>query len=117
MEDINYKQYTDEETRIYNDAIAKIRSGLDNGLSLSEACSAVNVEDAELKKLISDDMLKIIISEMHFGNGLPLQEVANKLKVSLKSINAAIMEMLEDAGIAAAEEYNRNNPDGPVGNA
>jgi len=117
MDDIIYKEYTEEETRIYNEAMVKIRAGLNNGLSLKEACSAVDVADAELKKLISDDVLKIMIAEMHFGKGLTLEEVAKALKVSLKAINAAIMEMLEDAGIAAAEEYSKNNPDGPVGNA
>jgi len=117
MDDIIYKEYTEEETRIYNEAMIKIREGLKNGLTLKDACGAVEVADAELKKLISDDVLKIMIAEMHFEKGLTLQEVARTLSVSLKAINAAIMEMLEDAGIAAAEEYSNNNPDGPIGNA
>lgn len=117
MDDIIYKEYTEEETRIYNEVMVKIREGLKNGLTLKEACGAVAVADAELKKLISDDVLKIMIAEMHFGKGLTLEEVAKALSVSLKAINAAIMEMLEDAGIAAAEEYNKNNPNGHVGNA
>lgn len=117
MADFEYKHYTEEEAKIYDEAIAKIRSGLDNGLSFHEACSAADVRDEALKGFIMDDALKIAIAERHYGKGLLLQQVADALKVPLKKINAAHLEMLEDAGITAAEYYKQNYPDGPGGNA
>lgn len=117
MSEVNYKRYTEEESAIYNEALEKIRGGLKNGLSFDEACSGLNVADAELKRLITDDALKIVIAEMHYGMGLVLPQIAERLKVSVKALNIAHMEMLEDAGITAAEEYISNNPDAPVGNA
>ena len=117
MADLEYKHYTEEESKLYNEAIAKIKSGLDNGLSFHEACSAVDVEDETLKGFIMDDALKVAIAEMHYGKGLLLQQVADTLKVPLKKINTAHLEMLEDAGITAAEHYRQNNPDGPIGHA
>lgn len=117
MSEVNYKHYTEEESAIYNEALEKIKSGLKNGLSFDEACLGVKVEDAELKKLITDDALKVSIAEMHYGQGLNLKQVADTLKVPLKTINVANNEMLEDAGITATEEYRSSNPDAPVGNA
>jgi hypothetical protein len=117
MADFEYKHYTEEESKIYSEAIAKIRSGLDNGLSFHEACSAVDVKDETLKNFIMDDALKVAIAEMHYGKGLFLQHVADTLKVPLKKINAAHLEMLEDAGITAAESYKQANPDSPIGHA
>lgn len=117
MSGFKYKEYTEEETEIYNQAFAKIKSGLENGLSFHEACSAIDVKDGELRDFIIDDALKTAIADMHYARGFLLQQVADKLKVPLKKINSANMEMLEDAGIAAAEVYKKSNPGGPIGNA
>ncbi len=118
MSDFEYKHYTDEETKIYNEAMAKIRSGLENGLSFNEACNAVDVEDGALRNFIFEDALKVTIAEMHYQKGILLQQVADTLKLPLKKVNATNLEMLEDIGITAAEVYRKNSPDGPIaGNA
>lgn len=117
MGDLQYKEYSKDETRIYNEALARIKSGLDNGLSFNEACSMVDIENEELKNFIIDDALKVMIAELHYGKGLSLQQVADRLKVSLKKISAANAEMLEDVGITAAEVYKKSNPGSPMGNA
>ena len=117
MGDLNYKEYTAEENKIYNAAMAKIMEGLKTGLSFNDACSAANVEDKELKEFIEDDALKIMIADMHYAKGLSLPEVASVLKVSIETTNRANLEMLEDVGITSMEVYKQNNPDKPVGNA
>lgn len=117
MADFKYKEYSPEENRIYDEAAARIREGLKNGLSFNEACSVVDVEDAELKQFVLDDMLKVMIAEMHYANGMPLAQVAEALSVPMKAINTANMEMLEDVGITAAEAYMNTNPDSSAGNA
>lgn len=117
MSDLKYKEYSEEESRIYEKAMTKIREGLKNGLNFNEACSIVDVGDEELKRYIVDDALKVMIAEMHYAKGMPLMQVADALKVPLKAIYTANMEMLEDVGIAAAEIYRTSNPGGPIGNA
>jgi len=117
MAEFKYKDYTPEESRIYDEALAKIRKAIENGLSLSEACSMVDVEDAGLKRFIEDDAVKVIIAEMHYGKSVPLTQIADILKVSLKRLNKANMEMLEEIGITAAEMIKQNKPHGHVGNA
>jgi hypothetical protein len=116
MEDFKYKQYSDEENKIYYEAMAKIIGGLRNGLGFNEACSIVNIEDKELRGFIEDDALKIMIAEMHYKKGLPLSEVTATLKVSIETTNKANLEMLEDVGITAIDIYRLNNPDTQIGN-
>ncbi|MEW5745379.1 MAG: hypothetical protein AB1805_08090 [Nitrospirota bacterium] len=121
MPDPQYKQYTPEEDKIYNEAMAKIKQGMQNGLSFNEACAAIDVPDEELKTYILDDALKVQIAELHYGKGLALPQVAETLMVPLTRVAAAHREMLEDVGLTAAELYRRSSPDmpegGPVGNA
>src|SRR4030042_4250180 len=117
MGDFTYKEYSTDESKIYDAAMAQIIEGLRNGLSFNDACSAVTVEDKELKGFIEDDVLKIMIADLHYVKGLSLPEVASVLKVSIETTNRANLEMLEDVGITSMEVYKQNNPDKPVGNA
>jgi hypothetical protein len=117
MSDIKYKEYTAEENKIYEKAMTMIMEGLKNGLNFNEACSVINIEDKELKRYIVDDALKVMIADMHYAKGMTLKQVADALKVPLKTIDTANMEMLEDVGITAAEIYSRSNPGSPIGNA
>ena len=119
MAGVKYKEYSPEEDRIYSESITKIREGMKNGLTFSEACQSIDVADEELKEFILDDALKIMIAELHYGKSMKLDEVSRTLNVPMARISVASLEMLEDAGIAAAELNRKDNPkpDGPAGNA
>ncbi|OGW39441.1 MAG: hypothetical protein A2Y97_02610 [Nitrospirae bacterium RBG_13_39_12] len=117
MEEFKYKQYTDEENKIYYEAMAKIMDGLKNGLSFNEACNDTYVEDKELKEFIKDDALKIMIADLHYMKGLSLPDVADILKVPIESINKANLEMLDDIEITSREFYKMKTPGNPIGNA
>ncbi len=117
MENLKYKEYTEEENLIYDEAISKIKEGLKNGLKFNEACSIVNIEDAEFKRLILDDALKIMIADMHYTKGMTLKQVADTLRVPIIAVDRANNEMLEDVGISAAEFYKLSNPGNPIGSA
>jgi hypothetical protein len=95
-EHINYKQFTDEEGKVYAKGIGIIRSALDNGLRFDVACKMVAVEDQEMKGHIIDDALKIEIAELHFGKGLTLLDVAKKLGVPVHRLMKAREQMLQD---------------------
>ncbi|MGO9379070.1 MAG: hypothetical protein ACLPN1_14140 [Dissulfurispiraceae bacterium] len=119
MAGVKYKEYSPEEDRIYNESISKIREGMKNGIPFEEACQTIEVADDELKRFILDDALKIMIAELHYGKRMNLEEVARTLNVPMGKVSVASLEMLEDAGIAAAELSRKNNPkpNGPGGNA
>jgi len=117
MSDVQYKEYSPEEDRIYTEAIAKIREGMKNGLSFDKACDSISVENEELKSFILDDALKIMIAELHYGKGMSLEDVGKMLNVTMARLSKASLEMLEDAGISAAKKYREEAPTGPSGNA
>jgi hypothetical protein len=116
MGEFKYKEYTEEENRIYNEAMDKIMRGLEDGLSFHDACSAAPVADEELKAFILDDALKILIATMHYTKGTPLDEVAALLNVSVEIVDKANREMLDDVAISSMEAYKLSS-DGPTGNA
>ncbi|HMK61176.1 MAG TPA: hypothetical protein VK452_08540 [Dissulfurispiraceae bacterium] len=118
MADVKYKEYSPEEDRIYTEAITKIREGMKNGLSFDNACDSISVENEELRSFILDDALKIMIAELHYGKSMTLDEVAKILNVPINKVSVASLQMLEDAGIAAAELNRKNNPapNAPAGN-
>jgi hypothetical protein len=117
MEDFHYKEYTEEESRIYNQAIDEIMKGLETGMSFDSACDAVSVDDETLKGFIIDDALKVMIAHLHYKNGLALEDVAAQLKVSHEKVHKANGEMIEDIAITTSHGFGMTNPDAPFGNA
>jgi hypothetical protein len=117
MENFQYKEYTEEESRIYNEAMENIMAALQKGLSFDEACAGLDITDSELKGFIVDDALKVLIADIHYAKNQPLMHIADTFKVSMDIINKANMEMMQDVEIAASEVYMSKHPDGHIGNA
>ncbi len=88
--------FKNDTDKAYEKASAKIRAALEKGLDFDTACSQIEVEDAELKKGIVDDMLKVIISEEHFDKGVSLDQLSRKLNVSVERLETAKLGMIED---------------------
>ena len=103
LEKIHYKQFTEEEDRIYKKSIETIRSNISNGVKFDLACEFITVDDRELKGLIIDDALKIEIAELHYGRRIPLMDVAKKLGVPMERLLQANTEMMEDV-VTTSEE-------------
>ncbi len=117
MGDFKYKEYTELETLIYNEAMDRIMKGLSSGLSFTEACEAVNVKDSNLKAFIVDDALKIMIADLHYTKGQTLQDTAEMLQLPVDVIQKAHREMMEDISQSAPSVYNILHPDNPAGSA
>ena len=60
---------------------------------------------------------KILIAELHYNQGVPLQEIASQLEVSEQVVEKANNEMVEDVSLTASEVFRAENPDAPFGNA
>ncbi len=85
-----------ETDKAYEKAEAKIREGLAQGLDFDTACAAIEVKDEELRKSIIDDMIKVLIAEEHFTKNIPLEELANRLKIPVERLESAKSGMIED---------------------
>ena len=117
MDNFTYKEYSEEETRIYYEAMDKIMAALANGSKFEEACNAAVIEDEQLKAFIADDALKISIADLVYKKGLSLEQVAETLQVSIDKVGKARAEMLEDVEISVSEAYKMSKTSGPVGHA
>ena len=92
----NYKHFSKDEERIYDTEIGKLIKRLQSGQSLNEACSAIDVTDEELRQVIADDILKIVIAELHYKQGLDFEQVAQRLNITVKEIEETNRIMIED---------------------
>ena len=97
--------FKNETDRIYEKAEAIIREKLAQGLDFEAACFAMEVEDEELRKDITEDMLKVLIGEEHFTKGIALEEMAKKLNVPVKRLEEAKAAMLEDVKNASIKAF------------
>lgn len=105
MPEFSFKEFTPEESNIYEEAVNKYREAIAAGKTLKQAYENYPIIDPELKSLIQADFLKILIAESHFGKGQSLEEVAKVLDVSLDLIKETHARMLQEAGVTAANQF------------
>jgi hypothetical protein len=94
-----------EEDRLYEESVKRIKSAVEQDMPFEQAVGLIEVKDAELKALIIDDALKVLIAEMHFTGGIPLEELAKKFRLPLKKLEGAKKAMLSDIEAAAIEKW------------
>ncbi|MCS7215455.1 MAG: hypothetical protein RMI30_00205 [Thermodesulfovibrio sp.] len=109
MADFNFvfRDYSEEESKIYEKAIKEIIQNIKDGMSFRDAVDSVYVEDKELKAFIEDDALKILIAELCYVSKIPFEELANMLKIPLDTIRTANREMLEDIALTLNNTFNK----------
>ncbi|KWT91692.1 hypothetical protein [Candidatus Magnetominusculus xianensis] len=107
MEDIRYKEYTKEESRIYDSAMEKLNKSIAQGLNFNDAVSRLDIADEELKRFITDDFLKIFIAQLHYEKGLPLKDVASAMSIPYERVMEAHKAMLQDVQITSIAEYHK----------
>ncbi len=105
MPEFAFKEFTPEESRIYEEAVSKYRGEIAAGGSLRQAYESYIIADQELRSLIQADFLKILIAERHFAQNQSLEKVAQDLDVSLNLVSETHARMLQEAGITAANQF------------
>lgn len=105
MPEFSFKEFTPEESRIYEEAVNKFRETIDAGSKLKDAYAAYPIGDAELRGIIQADFLKILIAERHFSRQEPLESLAAALEVPLDLLKDTLKRMLQEVGITAASQF------------
>lgn len=106
--DFVYREYSDEESLIYEKAMNEILGHIKNGMTFKNAIDTVEVSDSDLKAMIEDDALKVLIAELCYVSKIPFEELAKMLDVPLERIREANFEMLEDIEITLNNTFNKN---------
>jgi hypothetical protein len=105
MPEFQFKQFTPEEDRLYEEAINKYREAIALGKSLRQAFESHRVADSELENIIQADFLKILIAERHFAQRQPLDEIARDLDISVDLVKDSHARMLQEVGVTAANQF------------
>ena len=105
MPEFAFKEFTDEESRIYEEAMSKYRGEIAAGKTLRQAYESYAIEDQELRSLIQADFLKIQIAERHFAQNQGLEKIAQDLDVAPNVVRETHARMLQEVGITAANQF------------
>ena len=105
MPEFNFREFTSDEDKIYEDAVNAFREAIAAGKKLKEAYDSHAIADDELRSIIQADFLKILIAERHFAKREPLDAVALSLGVSLDLVTDTMKRMLQEVGITAANQF------------
>lgn len=107
MPEFSFKEYTPEESKIYEDAINSFQQAIASGKTLHQAYGSYDIRDKELEKIIQADFLKIIIAERHFGKHQSLEEIATSIDVTQDLLKNTLARMLQEVGITAANHFSQ----------
>lgn len=105
MPEFDFKEFSAEEGRIYEEAVNKYREAITAGKSLRQSYEAYSVADKQLETLIQADFLKIMIAERHFGQGQTLEDIARALDITLELVKTSHARMLQEVGVTAANQF------------
>ena len=105
MPEFHFKEFTPEESRIYEEALKAYRDSITAGKTLKQAYETYSISDQELRSLIQADFLKVLIAERHFGQQQPLEKVAKDLDISLDLVMDTHARMLQEVGVTAANQF------------
>lgn len=99
------KQAASENEQRHDESVRRIISAVKQNMTFSQAARLVEIEDKKLRAAVEDDALKVMIAEMHFSGGTPLDKLSSTIKLPLKALEKAKAEMLMDIQATAIEKY------------
>jgi len=105
--------FTAEEERLHEAGFAAISEGLAAGLPFDAACAKIEAGDADLRRIIVDDFLKVTIAQRHFQGGESTEDVASALCVSAERVEFARKEMLAEVAAASVDAFRRQGGEIP----
>jgi len=105
MPEFLFKDFTDEENKIYEEAMNKYREAIVAGRTLRQAYESYAIADAKLASFIQVDFLKILIAERHFTEQQTFETIAAALDVSTDLIKDTHKRMLQEVGVSAANQF------------
>jgi len=104
-------RFSSQNWQVYEIAIKKLRLALSRGLTYDQACNTLTDIDHEMKSFITEDFLKILIAEEHFGSGVEIDDMALLLGLPYERLEACRTAMIEEVDQEIKEIYHHKGPD------
>jgi len=92
----DYRVFTKEEEKIYDGEIKRLQKLIAEGATYDDACKTIRLNDPEMRQIITDDLLKVMIAELHYGKGKSFEEIAQSLNIKVADIQKMHRIMIED---------------------
>lgn len=105
--------FTEEEERLHVAGFAKIQEGLSAGIGFDRACEGIEATDAELRRVIADDFLKVTIAQRHFQGPESITDIAASLGIAAERVAATSREMLAEVAAASVDVFRRQGGEVP----
>jgi hypothetical protein len=99
--------FSPEEERLHDAGFAAIRQGLAAGLGFDKACEGIEASDAELRRIIVDDYLKVTIAQRNFQGSESTSDIAASLGITVERVETARREMLAEVAAASVDFFRR----------
>ncbi|MBF0610486.1 MAG: hypothetical protein G8345_11370 [Magnetococcales bacterium] len=94
-----------EEDRIHSQAMDYLKKSAGKGTSWQKVCDGLKIADAELKKIILDDFVKITIAERHFQGSVGLKQISKDLAIPMDVLVKAKEEMFAEVQAVSLQAY------------
>lgn len=108
----NYKVFSEDEEKVYDREICILMEKIKEGMHIDKACKEINADDPEMRQIIEDDILKILIANLHYQQGMSLEDVARQLDIALQRVKDTQKIMLEDVIHTLNEEGTNGSSSG-----
>ncbi|MBF0159456.1 MAG: hypothetical protein HQL58_08010 [Magnetococcales bacterium] len=97
--------FSAEDDQIYDAAMAAIRAKVQQNVRWDRIVTELKGIDAEIKRIVLDDFLKITLAERHFQGQESLKRIAQSLHIDMEQIVAIKQSMLREVEDAAIKAY------------
>lgn len=97
--------FSAEEERLHAAGFVTIREGLAAGLDFDKACAGIAAADADLRRIIVDDYLKVTIAQRNFQGGESTSDIAAALGIAVERVEFARQEMLAEVAAASVDVF------------
>ncbi len=105
--------FSAEEERLHEAGFATINEGLAAGLGFEAACAGITAADADLRRIIVDDYLKVTIAQRNFQGGESTSAIAAALGISVERVEFARREMLAEVAAASVSVFRSQGGQAP----
>lgn len=97
--------FSEEDDRIYERGMAFLMQEAAAGTPWKTVKARFKLADAELRRIILDDFVKIAVAKRHFQGGESLKEIGKSLKIPTKELAAHKQEMIGEVAEASVKAY------------
>lgn len=107
--------YSDEDNRLYDQAMAAIDQAMKNGLGWDKASKSLGmVADEEFRRVILDDYVKITLATRHFQNSENLKKIAKATGLPMDLLVRSKQEMIQEVEETSVQAYHLTQRGGKV---